>query len=319
MTKYRSFTAFYNKSPLYQLFVSLLIVLAVGILLFSMFLLTAKIIFDANLELLENHSLATNGKEIAFLRYILISQDLSFFIVPAVIILIKLNPGYKPGIVNIKIPKSNDVLLVVLLAFCLFPVTSFTGQINSGMELPDWLSGVEHWMKEKEDSANQLLDMFMIPDTFSVMMLNIFMIAIIPAIGEELIFRGVFQIIFQKLFKSGHISVWVTSFLFSAFHFQFFGFVPRFILGLVFGYLFLWSKSLWLPVISHFTNNAVPTVGAYLKGWEVINEPADIALWKQLSGLTVPVTIGIIILFYFRNRARNEISHDLHKTKLMDL
>jgi len=313
MSNKRSHSEFYDKSPLYQLFVSLLIILAVGLLLFSLFLLAGKFIFGADLGLPGNPALANGGKELAFLRYILISQDISFFIVPAVIILIKLNPGCQTGIINIKMPQITDVILVVLLAFCLFPVTSFTGQLNSGMDLPDWLSGVEQWMKEKEDYATHLLDMLMTPDSFGAMILNILMIAVMPAIGEELIFRGVFQKIFQNLFNSAHISVWVTSFLFSTIHFQFFGFVPRFILGLVFGYLFLWSKSLWLPVISHFTNNAVPTVGAYMKGWETINAPADLSLWKQLMGVTVPAIIGIVILVYFRNKAGKNRSADLDK------
>jgi uncharacterized protein len=310
MTRNNSNSEFNKKSPLYQLFVSLLIVLAGGILLFSFLLLAGKFIFDVDFKLLEDPSLATGGNEVALLRYILISQDISFFIVPAVIILLKLNPGYKTGIMNIKMPQISDIILVVLLTFCLIPVTSFTGQLNSGMDLPDWLCGVEQWMKEKENYATHLLDILMTPDSFRAMILNIFLIAAMPAIGEELIFRGVFQKIFQNLFSSGHISVWVTSFLFSTIHFQFFGFVPRFILGLVFGYLFLWSKSLWLPVISHFINNAVPTVGAYLKGWETINESADLSIWKQLIVVTVPVTMGIVILVYFRNKSRKNRSAD---------
>ena len=171
-------------------------------------------------------------------------------------------------------------MLVTILAFCTFPVTRLAGQLNSGMVLPDWLSGVEQWMKDKEDYANHLMDLIMTPETFSGMWLNILIIAALPAIGEELIFRGVFQKIFHNLFRSGHLSVWVTSFLFSAIHFQFYGFLPRFILGLIFGYLFLWSRNLWLPVIAHFINNAVPTVGAYLKGWEAINEPSVSKYWE---------------------------------------
>ena len=108
-----------------------------------------------------------------------------------------------------------------------FPVTGFAGQLNSGMVLPDWLSGVGQWMRDKEDYADHLLDLIMTPETFAGMFLNIIIIAAIPAIGEELIFRGVFQKIFQNLFRSGHLSVWFTSFLFSAIHFQFLWISPK--------------------------------------------------------------------------------------------
>jgi membrane protease YdiL (CAAX protease family) len=137
-----------------------------------------------------------------------------------------------------------------------------------------------------------------------MMIINLFIIAILPAVGEEFFFRGVLQKILIKLFKSGHVAIWVTAFIFSAMHFQFFGFVPRFILGLIFGYLFFWSGTLWLPVISHFINNAVPVIMAYKQGMEKFNAPPDTPLWKMALALPLPVAIGLIILFYFRNRSK---------------
>jgi membrane protease YdiL (CAAX protease family) len=161
-------------------------------------------------------------------------------------------------------------------------------------------------MIEKEDKADNLIDMLVVSNTFWVMILNLITIALIPAIAEEMIFRGVFQKIFNNLFKSGHIAIWVTAFIFSAIHFQFFGFIPRFILGLVFGYLFYWSGSLWLSIISHFVNNAFPVIMAYIQGMEKFNAPTDVPLWKQIIGLPIPIIIGFVILFYFRNKSKND-------------
>jgi uncharacterized protein len=163
---------------------------------------------------------------------------------------------------------------------------------------------LEGWMKEKEDSADRIVDILMTQNTLKTLIFNLLMIGILPAIGEEMIFRGVFQKIFYKLFKSGHLAVWVIAFLFSAVHLQFFGFLPRFILGLVFGYLFLWSGTLWLPVISHFLNNTVSVIAIYLHGGIDINIPPDIPLWKQLIGLPIPIIISFIILLHFRNKKR---------------
>jgi membrane protease YdiL (CAAX protease family) len=299
-----SHSTLYEKTPLYQLFASLVIVLGAGILLFIIFLGAGIFIFDTDIRVLENPSLAVGGKDIAFLKYILISQQISFFIVPALIILNKLKPGHLAGLMDMKMPRINEIALVVVLAFCLFPITGFTGELNSTMHFPDWFSGVGQWMIEKEDSAARLLDTIMAPDTFWAMILNLLMIAVLPAIGEELIFRGVFQKNLSKLFRSGHLAIWVTAFLFSAIHLQFFGFVPRFILGLVFGYLFFWSGTLWLPVIAHFVNNAVPVLGAFIFGWNKVNTPSDIPLWKQMIVLPLPVLISIAILLYFRNKSK---------------
>ena len=140
--------------------------------------------------------------------------------------------------------------------------------------------------------------------TFGAMLFNLFMIAVLPAIGEEFIFRGVFQKILYNLIKNNHLAVWMTAFIFSAIHLQFYGFIPRLILGLAFGYLFLWSRTIWLPVIAHFVNNAVPTIGAWLSGPENYSNIVDVPLWKQLLGLPVPIIICTLILIYFRNKSK---------------
>ncbi len=302
----RNLFSLYGKSPLYQMMVSLLIILGAGIFLLIIFVLAGILIFSADISVLQNPSSASGKGDFAFLRYVLIAQDIAIFIIPAVIILFLMKPDHQTRITDLKVPHLKDVALVILLAFFLFPVTSFTGQLNSEMHLPDWLSGVEKWMTEKEDNANSIINMLIVSRTFLAMILNLLMIAVLPAIGEELIFRGIFQKIFYKVFRSGHMAVWITAFIFSALHFQFFGFIPRLILGLVFGYIYLWSRTLWLPMISHFVNNAVPVIGSYALGWGNIDTHPDISLLKQMPGLTVPVIIIIAILLYFRNKSKTE-------------
>jgi uncharacterized protein len=303
MTINPNISRFQGISPLRQLLLSVVIILVAGTGLFSLFLLVGNFIFNGDLALLANSAPETGLNQPWFIMFTLVAQDISFFIIPALIILNLLDPEYKSGILTLRTLRLNDILLVTILAFCVFPVTGLAGQLNSGMTLPDWLSGMEQWMRDKEDYADHLLDVIMTPGTFWGMWLNLIIIAALPAVSEELIFRGVLQRMFHKLFRSGHLSVWVTSFLFSAIHFQFYGFLPRLLLGLIFGYLFLWSRNIWLPIIAHFVNNAVPTVGAYVKGWEAINEPLLATTGKQIAGMIVPLTIAIIILAYFRKRS----------------
>jgi uncharacterized protein len=292
-----------GESPLYQLFVSLMIIIGVGTVLSAILSLAGALIFGFDLTVLEKSGTALINNDNGFQKYLLIIQDISLFVIPSFIILVMMKPKQAARLNEFKRPLMMEVGLVIILAFCIFPITSFTGQINSAMHFPDWLSGVEKWMAEKEDHANNILNRVMASPDFVSMILNLLIIAILPALGEELLFRGVLQKIFCNLFKSGHIAVWFTAFIFSTIHFQFFGFVPRFILGLVFGYLYFWSGTLWLPVISHFVNNAVPVIMAYIQGMEKFNAPIDTPLWKQALSLPLPIIISLVILIYFRNKS----------------
>ena len=305
----------YGVSPARQLYISLLIILVPGILIFIFLLFAGTFFFSGAPDINTFPELDINKADIPFLRYLLIVQGISIFIIPGIVILKLISPVKQKGFAFSSRPAATDIGLVVLLAFCLFPVTSITGQLNSEMNLPDWLSGIETWMIDREDNATNLIGLVIPSSTFGVMLLNLLMIAIIPALGEEMIFRGVFQKIGYSLFRSGHTAVWVTAFIFSAIHFQFYGFIPRLILGLVFGYLFMWSGTLWLPVISHFINNAVPVVGSYIEGWDKINSPGDISLAGQLIRLPLPVIVGVLILFYFWKKF-NERSGGLTKKSL---
>lgn len=315
MNDFRSYFSLYNKSPLVRLIISMFIVLIFGMLLLTLMYLAGTIIFGVDAATLSDDLLAGAGEtNINFLRYLVFMQDICLFIVPALIILFLLKPAYGKSDIYLTLPRINEVALVILLAFCLFPVTSFAGELNSGMHLPGWLSEVEKWMVEKEDDAGKLINLLIVSDTFWMMLLNLLMIAVLPAISEELIFRGVFQKIFYGFFKSGHPAIWLTAIIFSTLHFQFFGLIPRVILGLVFGYLYFWSGTLWLPVIAHFVNNAVPVLGEYIKGSDYVTSQPDVAFWEQAIGLPVPIIVGTMILWYIRNRSKPDSEKDMNQS-----
>ena len=299
-----------GRSPFYQLLVSLMIIMVAGVFLLYLLLWISTLISGTEWPaLIESISLESGDKNVAVLRLVIMSQDIALFIVPGILILTLFKLSLDEDHTLFKLPYLNEVAFVVILGFCIFPITSFTGQINSAMHLPEWLSGVETWMVQKEDQANYLIDQVLPSANFGILMLNICVIAVLPALGEELIFRGVFQKILTDLFKSGHLAIWVTAFIFSALHFQFFGFIPRFILGLIFGYLFFWSGTIWLPVISHFVNNAFPVILTYTKGLEKVNTQPDFPLWQQAIFLPLPIIISLVILFYFRNnKNKNQVS-----------
>ena len=156
------------------------------------------------------------------------------------------------------------ILLTALIMFSVFPFIEWVIMINQMMHLPSFLQGVEDWMRDKEKELSEFTKQILIMKSPVDLMINLLILAVIPAIGEELLFRGCFQNIFTRITRNQHAGIWITAILFSAIHVQFLGFFPRMFLGALFGYLFLWSGSIWLAVLAHFTNNAMAVVGAYV-------------------------------------------------------
>ena len=305
MTDIRSLFSLQGKTPVYQLVVSVFLIVFLGLFIFSGSLLALSLFTNSDFtKITDMLSSDLNEKDLGLLRYALISQEISFFLLPGVLLLRLMKTDNQTNTIYFRLPAATDILLVIVLGFCLFPITSYTGDLNAEMHFPKWLSGVEKWMEEKESSTDQIMNLVMSPGTFRTMIFNLFMIAVFPAIGEELIFRGVFQKVFTNLFSSGHLAIWFTAFLFSTLHFQFFGFLPRFILGLVFGYLYFWSGTLWLPIISHFLNNAVSVVVIYFQSGDSSTVIPELSSNKQLIALSLPLIVGILILVYFHNKMK---------------
>ncbi len=156
-----------------------------------------------------------------------------------------------------------NIVLGILVMAAAMPLVNHLYELNQHLQLPTALASVEKWMKDSEASAAEITKVFLKADSVSGLLLNIFIIALLPAIGEELLFRGFIQRLFHKWFGNMHSAVLLTAILFSSLHMQFYGFLPRVALGLVLGYMFIWSGSLWLPMIAHFVNNAAAVTMAY--------------------------------------------------------
>jgi len=158
----------------------------------------------------------------------------------------------------------KSLAYVALLMIVAIPFINLMGSINQQMVLPKALAGMESWMKDAESKASELTVKILNVHSLSGLSFNVLLVAILPAIGEELIFRGVL-IKILKNWKGIKLAIWLTAIIFSAIHLQFYGFIPRMLMGAFFGYLLLWSNSLWLPIVAHFINNAVAIIFYYLK------------------------------------------------------
>ncbi|NLN73103.1 MAG: CPBP family intramembrane metalloprotease [Bacteroidales bacterium] len=160
-------------------------------------------------------------------------------------------------------PKFSLLIISALAIILAIPFTSNIVEWNMSLTFPESLSELENALLASSESSNRIMEEIVFADNFGTLTLNLLIIALIPAICEELLFRGALQSTLQKHIKSVHLSVFIAAFIFSAAHFDFFAFVPRVILGMILGYIFAYSKSLWASIAAHFTNNAISVFVAY--------------------------------------------------------
>ncbi len=189
-------------------------------------------------------------------------------------------------------------LVVIVLAVVAFPTVWVTGALNGAVEFPEFLKGLETWMKEKETTA-QTLTLFMTDfDSPSQAILGFVVIAIIAGLAEEVFFRGVIQPIFQNLTKNKHVAVWVTAIIFSAIHFQFYGFIPRMLLGALFGYLYIYTNNIAVPVWAHILNNGLTLILFLFIDKDMLNTPkieaSDMITMIPLGIISILLCIGIL-------------------------
>lgn len=173
-------------------------------------------------------------------------------------IFIRRNKWYEYLSLNVR-PETRILALASVLIFVAMPFTSLIYWINMQIPLPEWATSLE---QGAEEMINALLTM----ESPAELLFNLLIIALVPAIGEELLFRGVFQKVLTKSLKNEHTAIWITAFLFSMMHMQFEGFFPRFLLGAILGYLFSWSKNLWVPITAHLVFNGIQVILKYFAG-----------------------------------------------------
>jgi uncharacterized protein len=248
-------------------------------------------------------SLTVDENNVDLLKFFQLGQSIGLFIIPAIILafLFDCKPGHYLAI-N-RYPKAKSALLATLIVLSASPLINVLGVWNAAMKFPSFLAGIEEWMKQSEETAAQLTDLFVNVQTTKGLLYNIFLIAVIPAIGEELLFRGVIQRVFTDWTRNKHMGIWISAILFSALHMQFYGFIPRAVLGGMFGYLLVFSGNLWLPVIAHFVNNAAAVIAYYLYGKGKLGiDPDQLGVESAYGIAAIFSAMVVIVLFLLYQR-----------------
>jgi len=192
--------------------------------------------------------------------------------------------------------RNNYILLIGLLIIVLItavPFVQFLISLNENIRFPEGMSGLKDRLTNMETERQLLSEKMLSESQAWNIFMNFLIIAIIPSIGEEFLFRGVMQKLFQAWIGNIHIAIILAAAIFSAFHLQFFGFLPRMVLGVFFGYLFVWSGSIWPAVLAHFLNNSLALTVIYLSGHQVFR---DITLQEGTGSGTNLLVIASMIL-----------------------
>lgn len=208
------------------------------------------------------HFLQGDGSSVLSLKILQILQSVGMFIIPCLTVafLWSKKPMAYLGLSG-KFSWSAAVLVILFMIIAL-PAINLLSYLNQQMELPAFMADIEAWMKASEETNTQLTEQFMQADNLGGLFFNIFLMALLPALSEEMLFRGTIQNLLSEK-NNRQAAIWVSAIIFSAIHMQFYGFVPRMLMGAIFGYMLVWSGSLWLPVLAHFTNNVLIVIVYY--------------------------------------------------------
>ena len=264
--------------------------------IFVMFSLTVLVI-----------ALITQGKQLSninTLKWIQLLQTISLFLLPSLILAYLCAKAPWNWLLLDKKVDWTILLWAIGIMLVALPAINLTSHWNQQMVLPSWLSGLEEWMKNKEAEAEWLTKQFMSVTTVSGLLVNLLLMAVLPALSEEITFRGVLQRLLNPKHSTlnSHLSIWLTAIIFSAIHMQFYGFVPRMLMGALFGYMMVWTGSLWVPMLMHFVNNGMAVLLYFMAsraGWDMDKVDAIGAgntLWLGI----VSIVLTVVGIYMFR-------------------
>ena len=200
-------------------------------------------------------------------------------------------------------PALNIWLLTFTLVLIFIPLNSQFIEWNSQMTFPESLSPIEKWMRAKEDQLAILTAFLTKYDTIGQLLIALFVVVLLPAFGEEMLFRGIIQRKFTEQWNNPHLAIWLSAAIFSAIHFQFYGFIPRMFLGALFGYLYYWSGSLWVACFAHFVNNGFVLIMMYLHNIKILDINLEETKSMPIAVVTTSLALSILTLFMIRREA----------------
>ena len=254
---------------------------------------------------------ALSGNIAGALRISAVLQDVLTFIIPAIVTALLVTRKPAELLCLTKKPGALTLILVAAVLAVSVPIQEAVIYWNYHMSLPASLSAFENVARALEDAAFTTMKNLIANDSVAALAVNILIVGVLAGISEELLFRGCFQRLLTTGGVNKHLAVWIVSICFSAMLFQIFGFVPRTLLGAYFGYLLLWTRSLWVPVAAHILNNVMFVISAWLQirteGIESLdNTPSLWPVWLTVAS-TAATAFSLYLIWAANTRTKTDV------------
>ena len=249
--------------------------------------------------------------DVSFMRFMQGFTQVAYMLVPTLIFAFIFH-GNIVEFLKLKFSKTQLVASVfaIVAFFCFMPIIDLFTRWNNAIHLPESMQYIETMIREMGKQSEDMIKLFLSDGSgVGVFFVNILVMAVIPAVSEELIFRGAIQQTCQKWFGNPHWAIIITAALFSFIHFDLFNFIPRFIMGILLGYIFYFTKSIWASILVHFMNNASVVVMTLFMGVEEMNNPMEYpSAIIEVVIITLTLVAGITVMYYGKKylKARTE-------------
>ena len=201
-------------------------------------------------------------------------------------------------------PYPYPILLTLGLVFSFMLVNTLFIQWNLSIKLPAFLRAFEQWAQNKEAELRRLTELLTTFFSVSELLRGVLVMGVIPAIGEELLFRGIVQNLFHSIMQHAHLAIYASALLFSAIHLQFYGLVPRFLLGVLFGYVYWWTKDLTFPIVAHLFNNAFTLVILFFYQQGLVKLDIQTPQALPLSVIALFAAISLVLAFALQRHSK---------------
>ncbi len=264
-------------------------------------------------EAIEKMALLETPGQINLMKYFQMVSQMAFFVLPALAFGFFSTRNIREFFQLQRFPGPIILILGLVIILVSNPFNEWLILQNNHIGFPSFLSGIENRMRESELKAAQVTNIFLEMGNWSDYLINLLMIGVLAALGEELLMRGVLQPVFIKVFKNAHVGIWMAAFVFSFIHFQFFGFFARLFLGAILGYFFYFSQNLWVSIIAHFFNNAFALTWVFITKVPIYQSDGQIVPTHESSPLLVMLSLVLVIvgLAGFRLMAKRSRQRDI--------
>ena len=300
---------FYDARPFTKLLLVSFLMVCCYLIIFGMGILLAMPLFKIPpgdvIRILEQNEVESN---IGLLKFLQVLYSIGLFLVPAILSGFLIQRNTWKYLKADRISNYWVIILVIALMVISIPWINFTSFLNESLSLPERWGDLMERIRENDANSWDLMKAYLQTENIGGLLINVFMVALIPALGEEFLFRGIIQRILTEWFRNEHLAIWIAALIFSLMHYQFLGLIPRVMLGALFGYLFVWTGSIWVAVLAHFINNAVAVIYYYIFYQGTLEvEPDHIGLEENALLMIITSVMLTFLLLAVIQKQRKEL------------